>query len=136
MKNPLPISRLLWIDGFSALIAGILLFTLRRFLSEWLGLPVWLLTAQSAVNFCYATYSLSLAQRKHRPKWMIQVLIGGNLAYPVCVVGLLWWYSGTCTVLGVVYFLLEIVFIAGLGVMEWLAIRRTKGVSRIESEHE
>jgi len=133
MKNPASpsLSRLLWTDGLAALIAGILLLTLRSLGPSLLGLPVWLLAAQGCVNLCYAAYSLPLARRKHRPIWMIRLLIGGNLAYALLVVpALLYWFCPDCTAWGVAYFLLEIGFIGGLGLAEWWALRSKSGARK------
>lgn len=133
MKNPTSFSldRLLWTDGFAALTAGILLLMLCSLGPVLLGLPVWLLAAQGCVNLCYAAYSLPLARRKHRPEWMIRLLIGGNLAYALLVVPvLLYWFYPDCTAWGVAYFLLEIGFISGLGVAEWWVLRNKSGARK------
>jgi hypothetical protein len=116
MKYPqwLSLDRLLWIDGGAALVVGIFVLALRHFLAGLLGLPVWLLTLQSGITLCYAAYSLSLARRKHRPRWMLWALAGGNLAYSLFCVVLLFSFFDTCSALGVVYFLAEIGFMAAL----------------------
>lgn len=121
MKSSL--DRLLHIDGFAALTAGVSLLLLRDFLSGLLDLPVWLLTAQGFVNIAYSAYSLPLARRKHRPEWMVRLLAIANMSYAFgCVPLLLWHFFPTCNALGVAYFGLEIVFIGGLGLLEWRAL--------------
>lgn len=121
------LDRLLYIDGVAALTAGISLLLLRHFLSDWLGLPVWLLAAQGFVNLVYGSYSLPLARRKQRPVWMVRALSIANMAYAFgCVPLLLWYFYPVCNAWGVAYFLLEIGFIGGLGWLEWRVARHLR----------
>jgi len=120
----LSLDRLLWIDGFAALIAGVLLLFFRHFGAELFRLPVWLLTLQACINFCYAAYSLPLACRRFKPEWMVRLLIAGNLLYPLVAAGLLAYFFSSCSAFGVAFFLAEIMFIGGLGVLEWQALER------------
>jgi len=126
MERPanLPLTRLLYVDGLAGLFVGIFLLSLRQPLSELLGLPVWLLTLQGCINLCYAAYSLPLAHRRHRPRWMLWALVIGNLSYALFAAVLLFRFYPICTGLGVAYFLAEIIIIGGLGLVEWLTIRK------------
>ena len=118
------LDRLLQIDGIAALTAGISLLLLRHFLSDLLGLPVWLLAAQGFVNLVYGAYSLPLARRKQRPVWMIRLLSVANMAYAFgCVPLLLWYFYPAYNAWGGAYFLLEMGFIGGLGWLEWRVVR-------------
>lgn len=124
----LTLNRLLHVDGIAALSAGVSLLALHHFLAGLLGLPGWLLRAQAFVNLMYGSYSLPLARRRHRPKWMIRALASANMAYAFgCVPALLWHFYPTYTPLGVAYFLLEIGFIGGVGVLEWRALDKADG---------
>lgn len=117
-KKWLSLDRLLWIDGLAALSVGILVLLLRDFLSELFELPVWLLILQSGITLCYAAYSLALARREQRPRWMIRTLANGNWAYALFVIGLLIWFYPSCSAFGVAYFLAEILFMGALGWLE------------------
>jgi hypothetical protein len=118
-----PLTRLLYFDGIAALAVGIFLLIVREPLSGLLGLPVWLLTLQGIINLCYASYSLPLARRRNRPQWMLRTLVVANLAYALFATVLLTQFFPSCTVLGMVYFTLEVVIIGGLGIVEWLVIK-------------
>jgi hypothetical protein len=118
-----PLTRLLYFDGIAALAVGIFLLIVREPLSGLLGLPVWLLTLQGIINLCYASYSLPLARRRNRPRWMLWALVVANLAYSLFAAVLMIQFYPSCTGLGVVYFLLEVVIIGGLGAVEWQAIK-------------
>lgn len=123
LEQRFPLTPLLYFDGLAALVVGIFLLAARQPFSEFLGLPVWLLTLQGAINFCYASYSLFLARRRRRPLWMLRMLVVGNLAYALFAAVLLVQFYPTCNVWGVVYFLLEVAIIGGLGLVEWAVVR-------------
>lgn len=118
------LTRLLWFDGLAALVAGLFILSLRQFLSELLGFPLWLLVLQGCINLCYATYSLSLARREHRPRWMLWTLAVGNMAYAAFALVLLCAFFPTCTAWGAAFFVAEIVIVGGLGLLEALTIRK------------
>jgi hypothetical protein len=118
-----PLTRLLYFDGLAGLVVGIFLLIVREPLSVLLGLPVWLLTLQGIINLCYASYSLPLARRQDRPQWMLWTLVVANLAYALFAAVLLTQFLPSCTGLGVVYFMLEVIIIGGLGAVEWLTIK-------------
>ncbi|MCU0346997.1 MAG: hypothetical protein MUC59_08630 [Saprospiraceae bacterium] len=121
--DQLSLTKLLYFDGLAGLVVGIFLLAMREPMSGLLGLPTWLLTLQGILNLCYASYSLPLARRGHRPRWMLWTLVVANLAYALFAAVLLTQFYASCTGLGVVYFLLEVVIIGGLGVVEWLVIK-------------
>ncbi|MFN4256609.1 MAG: hypothetical protein ACK4Q5_16525 [Saprospiraceae bacterium] len=120
----LSLTRLLWFDGLAALVAGLVILSLRQFLSSLLGFPLWLLVLQGGINLCYAAYSLSLARREHRPRWMLWTLAVGNMAYAAFAFVLLCAFFPTCTAWGVAFFVAEILTVGGLGVLEALIFRR------------
>lgn len=120
----LSLTKLLYFDGLAALVVGIFLLAMRQPIAGLLGLPVWLLTLQGIINLCYASYSLPLARSGQRPRWMLWTLVLANWAYALFAAGLLTQFYPSCTSLGMVYFLLEVVIIGGLGVVEWLVISR------------
>lgn len=119
---------LLYVDGTAGLVVGIFLLLMRDPMANLLGLPVWLLVLQGFINLCYAAYSLPLAMRQRRPRWMLWTLVAGNLAYAVFAAALLTQFYPSCTALGVVYFLLEIVIIGGLGLVEWVVVKENKAM--------
>lgn len=118
------LTRLLWCDGLAALVAGLWILSLRQFLSGLLGFPLWLSVLQGCTNLCYATYSLSLARRKHRPRWMLWMLCVATwptrCSRSCCCAH----FSRFCTAWGVAFFVAEILIVGGLGVLEALIFRR------------
>lgn len=117
------LTNLLWFDGFSALTAGIVLLVFRVSLSNWLELPLWLLTFQGITNLVYATYSMSLARRKSRPFWMLKTLVVGNLAYAIFSLIMLLTFFRRCNIYGKMLFAAEVLYIGGLAWLEWTVIK-------------
>lgn len=123
MNLRMTLQRLLWIDGFAGLTAGLFLLLFRTSLPAWLGLPQWLISLQCACNFLYAAYSLSLANRTEKPKWMLWLLVYGNWTYALFALILLLYFYPGYTALGAAFFIAEVVFIGGLGVVEAVKVR-------------
>ncbi len=126
ITDQLSLTKLLYFDGLAGLVVGIFLLAMREPMSELLGLPIWLLTLQGCINLCYAAYSLPLARRRHHPRWMLWTLVAGNLSYALFAAVMLLRFYPSCSKLGVAYFLAEVLFVGGLGVVEWLTFRAVK----------
>jgi hypothetical protein len=118
------LSALLRLDFFAALTAGVALLLLRYFLADLSRLPLWLVTAQAVTNLLYAAYDASLRRFSQPPVWRIGVLIGINIAYALVALGLLLYFYPRCSAFGVALFLAEVVFIGGIGIWEWLLLRK------------
>jgi hypothetical protein len=123
MNLRITLQRLLWIDGFAGLTAGLFLLLFRTSLPAWLGLPQWLITLQCTCNFLYAAYALNLANRAQKPTWMLWTLVFGNWAYALFALILLLYFYPGYTALGAAFFIAEVVFIGGIGVVEAVKIR-------------
>jgi hypothetical protein len=117
--NKISLDRLIWADGLAAFSVGLGMLPLRHFLADLLQLPLWLITAQAIANLCYASYSLSLARRKDKPLALVRLLSMANLAYAFSAICLLCYFYPVCSLWGVAFFMAEVLFIGGLGVLEW-----------------
>ncbi len=111
--------RLLWIDGSAAAVAGAAVLLVRVWLTEWYRLPQDLLVFIGVVNLAYASYSLSLAARPHRPMWLILTLVAANLMWSVVCIILAVAYRETATLFGLAHLIGEALFVAGLASLEW-----------------
>lgn len=118
------LNRLIWTDGLAALSVGVGMLPLRHFLADLLQLPLWLIVAQAVANLCYASYSLSLARRREKPVVMVRLLSIANMSYAFLAIGLLCYFYNTCSAWGVAFFVAEVVFIGGLGVLEWKKLKQ------------
>ena len=118
------LNRLIWTDGLAALSVGVGMLPLRHFLADLLQLPLWLIVAQAVTNLCYATYSLSLARRREKPVVMVRLLSIANMGYAFFAICLLRYFYNTCSSWGVAFFVAEVVFIGGLGILEWKKLKQ------------
>ncbi len=111
--------QLLWVDCSAGAVVGVAMFTLGGWLSEWYEVPKKLLYFMGVANLAYATYSFSLARRSVRPMALIVLLVVANLTWAVVCLRWAVVFNGTATLLGVAHFVLEALFVGGLGCLEW-----------------
>lgn len=111
--------RILWIDGLSGLFAGILLLLTLNWLAEWYKIPKNTLFFFAAVNFAYATYSLSIARLKKRPKILITILVLANLTWAVHCLWLAINFRETITLFGLIHLIVDTIYVGGLAYLEW-----------------
>ena len=112
-------SRLLWLDAGAGATAGLLGLALAGWLSELYRLPLALMLFISAANVLYAGYSFSLARRRHRSAFGVNLLIAANLGWAGVCIGLAWRFAGEASVLGMLHLTAEAVFVGGLAAWEW-----------------
>ncbi|MCC7244628.1 MAG: hypothetical protein IT269_03025 [Saprospiraceae bacterium] len=123
MKWQGSLTNLLWFDSLSALTAGVVLLCFRSALADWLDLPPGLLTFQGVTNLVYASYGMSLVRRATRTFQMLRVLAFGNLAYAFLSLVMLFVYFNTSNIFGKLLFVAEILYVGGLGWVEWKFIQ-------------
>lgn len=134
MANLSPLKKLLWADGIAALLSGLIVFTFNEKIAKLLSLPENLLTTMSIVSLGYSSFSLYLAQSKSNSKRSITILVVANLAYAIfCAVLLLFLYTNT-SVLGVIYLILESLFVATLAALEWRQVKQMEKIPRQYSQ--
>lgn len=125
----MPIIRhLLFVDGFAAAIAGVIVLSANSLLSNWYDLPSGLVLFMGATNLAYASYSLSLAFRAIRPIYLILLLAAANLAWAIVCFSLAWWFARSASSLGMVHLVGEGIFVGVLGLLEyrWRELLRVK----------
>lgn len=111
--------KLLWVDCIAGALAGIAVLMFSGWLSSLHALPRELLLLNGAVNLLYATYSLTLARRRKRPKALINLLVFANFAWAVVCLCLAGVFAGPATVFGVGHLAGEALFVGGLAALEW-----------------
>jgi hypothetical protein len=129
MENISAMRKLLWVDAIAALLSGIGVFILLSFLSRFLNLPEYLLAIMSKVSILYSCFSFYLAIQRSNSKNILTFLVVGNSIYAfACIVIMLFFYN-TANVLGVLYLMLESLFVAMLAFFEWRQIKLIKLMS-------
>jgi ABC-type Fe3+-siderophore transport system permease subunit len=118
MLNEQP-RRIFLLDGIGALLTALLLtFLLARF-QEAFGMPVSVLRILATIAFAFAIYSFIcyFAAEKWRP--FLKFIAIANVTYCLVTSILLITNYKQLTVLGLVYFLAEILIILTLAIYEW-----------------
>ena len=111
--------KLLWIDCLAGAVVGVAVLLLHGRLSSWYGLPQRFVFLMGAVNVAYALYSFSLAVRKERARSLIRLLVIANLAWAFTLLGWVVVFVETVSLLGLVYLVVEALFVGGLALLEW-----------------
>lgn len=107
------------IDGFGALLTALILFSILRPFNRYFGMPKSVLTILSIIALAFCLYSMSCFYLvKEKWKSFLKAVSTGNLIYCCITIGLIVYYYDQLTVLGIVYFLLEIAVICGLVFLE------------------
>ena len=107
------------IDSLGAIVTGFILFVIMRQLIEYIGMPKIVLTYLSfiAIFFCiYSTACFLFLKERWTP--FIRLIGIANLLYCALTIGLLIKYYSLLTIIGTIYFLIEIVIICGLSYVE------------------
>ena len=107
------------IDSLGAIVTGFILFVIMRQLNEYIGMPKIVLTYLSfiAIFFCiYSTACFLFLKERWTP--FIRLIGIANLLYCALTIGLLIKYYSLMTIIGIIYFLIEIVIICGLSYVE------------------
>ena len=110
---------LLWIDGGAAFVGGMVVLLICGWLAKWYELPRALILTIGLINLAYASFSLSLAARKRRPKNLIAFLVIANLSWAVVCLALAFIWRETVTFFGFIHLIGEAIFVAGLASSEW-----------------
>ena len=115
------------IDSIGAFITAISLFVVMRQLNEYFGMPKKVLTYLSIIAACLFVYStFCFLFLKVRRTAFVRLIGIANLFYCILTIGLLFKYFDLLTILGKIYFLIEIVIICGLSYIELKVAIRNK----------
>ncbi|RQO30148.1 hypothetical protein DBR32_11220 [Taibaiella sp. KBW10] len=118
-KSTLNIKRLFLMDGLGALLTAFLLFVILRPFEAHFGMPQATLTMLSLIALAFCIYGITcffFVKNNWRP--FLQVISIANLLYVCVTLGLVLYYDARLTVLGFMYFLLEMILILGLAFFE------------------
>lgn len=112
--------KLFLIDGFGALVSAFLLGIVLVQFESTFGMPRKELYILSFLAVGFAVYSL-ICSRKIPENWQIymKIIAGVNFLYCCLTLGLVFYHSETITVLGVSYFLGEVLIVVSLAVLEF-----------------
>lgn len=115
------------VDGIGALVTAFFLYVILRTYNDYFGMPESVLTCLSviAVIFCFYSITCYFLLKDNWPPFLSMISIA-NLLYCCLTLGLVIYYFPVLTMLGVVYFIGEIMVISGLVFVELKTIARHK----------
>lgn len=107
--------RLFLIDGIGAFLTAFFLFVILKTFNEYFGMPKKTLDFLSIIALTFSTYSFCcffLVKNNWHP--FLRAISIANLLYCCLTLGLVIYNYPRLTILGVTYFLIEIVIVCGL----------------------
>lgn len=124
------------IDSTGAMFTALSLFAVSKNFHECVGLYTEILTFLSAIAACFCLYSAACFLFL-KGSWtsFIKGIIAANLLYCSFTTGLLVIYYRQLTIIGMTYFLVEIVLICGLVCIEFNTVKIIKKQLLINTIH-
>lgn len=115
------------IDSLGAILTSFFLFVIMRQFNEYFGMPETILTSLSILAICFSIYSMAcFLFLKGSPTPFIRIIGIANLLYCSLTILLLIKHFALLTIIGTIYFLIEIVIILGLSYIELHVARELK----------
>ena len=115
------------VDSIGAFITAFILFVIVRPLNEYFGIPIQELTYLSVIAVVFCIYSATcFLFLKDSFTTFIKIIGIANLIYCALTIGLMIKYYPFLTIMGISYFLVEIVIICGLSYVELTVSTRNR----------
>ena len=119
--------RLFLIDGFGAFVTAFFMFAILRTFNEYFGMPKLTLDFLSIIALAFSGYSFCcffLVSNNWHP--FLRTISIANILYCCLTLGLVIYYYPLLTILGVTYFLIEIIIVVVLVFLEISALKKTE----------
>jgi hypothetical protein len=115
------------LDGFGALLTTLLIFFVLRTFNDYLGLSKNNLEFLSIIALIFSIYSVSCYFLvSNNWKLFLKIICTANILYCVLTFGIVLYYYQSISVLGIAYFLSEIMVICGIAFLEIRIIQKGK----------
>ncbi|ULQ57082.1 hypothetical protein KJS94_02580 [Flavihumibacter rivuli] len=116
--------KVLLIDGLGATLTMTLLFLVVLPFRGYFGLPQTVILGLAFIGLIFAIYSFGcyFFTNPSSARLLIPVIIG-NTTYCLVSLGIVIRYIGQLTLLGTIYFLVEIVVVGIVVYLEWLTVK-------------
>lgn len=126
---PLPASasflrRVLWLDAVTGLATCALQLLLPGYLATLLGLPESLLAESGWALLAFGAGITFLATRPQIPRAGVWLLIGGNVAWALACLALIFGGALTPTVPGTVFLAVQAFWVFLMAELEWVGLRK------------
>ena len=119
--------RLFLIDSFGAFLTAFFLFAILRTFDEYFGMPKLTLDFLSIIALAFSVYSFCcffLVSNNWHP--FLRTISIANILYCCLTLGLVIYYYPLLTILGVTYFLIEIIIVVVLVFFEINVLKKTQ----------
>lgn len=105
--------------------SGLLLAAAHEPLSQLFGLPAAALLAAGLFTIAYGLFVAVLGRRPRLPRWLVGLVIGGNLLWAAGSILLLFEPGLSPTAWGVAYVVAQAVVVAALAELQFFGLRRS-----------
>lgn len=118
--NKIQPQKLFLVDSLGALLSAILLGLVLALFEKTFGMPQNVLYALAVIPCVFAVYSFLcfLSKTAHWRPFM-KIIAIANLLYCCLTAGLMIYFYQQLTILGLIYFVLEIMIVMSLAFIEW-----------------
>ena len=119
--------RLFLIDSFGAFVTAFFMFAILRTFNEYFGMPKLTLDFLSIIALAFSVYSFCcffLVSNNWHP--FLRTISIANILYCCLTLGLVIYYYPLLTILGVTYFLIEIIIVVVLVFFEINVLKKTE----------
>jgi len=115
------------VDGVGAILTAFLLITALKTFHEYFGMPRETVTILSILALILAIYSFScFAFSDNNSQKLLRPIIVANLTYCILTLGLVIYFYDKLTILGLTYFVGEILIICGLVCIELKTLKASR----------
>jgi len=115
------------IDSLGAMLTAFFLLLILRNFNEYFGMPETILTYLAGIAACFCVYSICcfFFLTNYWSSFIYGIVVA-NLLYCVVTMALLIIYNAQLTIIGTIYFLLEIAIILGIVYVEFNVAKTIK----------
>ena len=112
--------KLFLVDSLGALLSALLLGLVLTQFEKTFGMPQQVLYVLSVIPCVFAVYSfLCFLSKTIHWRFFMKIISTANLLYCCLTLGLMIYFYQQLTVLGLLYFVLELIIIINLAYIEW-----------------
>lgn len=119
---------ILLLDAGTGIAVAALQLALPQFLNAWLGLAVPLLWGSAVLLLGYVALLIGMAFSSQIKRWVLQLLIWGNLAWAIACLALAFTLT-SATTLGVGYLLVQTFTVLAFAALQWRMGRESHAAS-------
>lgn len=122
-RYPAWLRTVLWVDGITGLVSGLMGLAASDFQATLLGLPAALVQVSGVVVLGFVALIALLLAQPQPPRWGLRALVVGNALWVVASVVVVELQWPTLNALGVAYVLLQAAFVGVLAGLQFKAMK-------------